>query len=99
MTRKERINKLANKISDKIGQECFFWSNGIFSYWETYDVIENSINDQKFFFCTSDGNSITPAFKKNNEGNYWMSSMEFTKKVKEFEEWLVIQANKVSRTL
>jgi|GEM_PF-5004144 len=94
MTRKEKVNKMANEISSKIGQECFFWNCGKFAYWDVCEIIENNLNEEKFYFCTSNGTSLFSAFKKYDSGNFEMSSQKFAKKIKEFEEWLANQTEK-----
>jgi hypothetical protein len=99
MTRKEKISLKMKKANDKLSQKIFHWTHGKFSYWTTHEIIENSLNNQKFFFCESDGNSIFFAFEKDSEGNYGMCSQDFITNLKKFEEWLAAQTDKASKTL
>jgi hypothetical protein len=92
MTRQEKVEETFIKKGRGLNELCFSWTYSRFSYWMTYEVVENRANSQKFFFCTSNGTSITHAFKKTNEGDYQMSSLEFAEKFKEFKIWLAEQS-------
>lgn len=98
MTRKEKVEDIFIKKNRELNKMFFHWTYSQFAYWTSYEVIENAINNQLFFFCESNGTSLFRAFKKYSSGDYEMSSRKFTAKFKEFEIWLNEQAEENLRT-
>lgn len=91
MTRKQKINSLINKAG-----ENFEWSWGKYSYWETSEVIENTKNEHKFFFCSEEivNHSLhyVSALKKYKD-KYEMNSRDFMVTLYNFEKWLSEETN------